>query len=143
MVKKVFGINIAVKDLDTAVKKFEAILGMKPRYSKPEEFAFPGLKGAGFSFKGVNIALVASDDENSVISKFIKNRGEGVLLISLETDDVDSDVERLRTEALQFVLPENTEGKFGKVNFIHPKSLHGVQLELLQPSADFNSMAPE
>lgn len=139
MVRKVLGINIAVKDLDAAVEKFEKILGVKPHHAKPEDFAFPGLKGAGFSVGGVNISLVASETEDTVIANFLKNRGEGVLLISLETNDVDTDVEQLRNTDIQFVLPENAEGKFGKANFIHPRSLHGVQVELLQPLEHFES----
>ena len=141
MVKKVFGINIAVKDLDSAVEKFEAIFDVKARYSSPEDFAFPGLKGAVFNMAGVNIALVASETDDSVIANFLKTRGEGVLLISFETDDVDAEVEKLNNTALQFLMPQNAEGKFGKVNFIHPKSLHGVQVELIQPSDTFKEMA--
>ena len=141
MVKKVFGINIAVKDLDAAVEKFEAILGIKPRYMDSDGFAFPGLKGAGFAVDGVNISLIASETDDSVIANFIKSRGEGILLISLESDDVDADVAKLRETALQFVMPQNAEGKFGKVNFIHPKSLHGAQVELIQPSDEFRAQA--
>ncbi len=141
MVKKVFGINIAVKDLGAAVEKFEAILGVKARYTSSDDFAFPGLKGAGFAVGGVNISLIASETDDSVIANFLKSRGEGVLLISLETDDVDSEVEKLRDTALQFIMPQNAEGKFGKVNFIHPKSLHGVQVELIQPSDAFRTQA--
>jgi methylmalonyl-CoA/ethylmalonyl-CoA epimerase len=143
MIRNVFGINIAVRDLAAAVEKFEAILGIKARYSNAEDFAFPGLKGASFSVGGVNISLVASETDDSVIANFLKTRGEGVLLISFETDDVDAEVEKLRDTALQFLMPKNAEGKFGKVNFIHPKSLHGVQVELIQPSDAFKAKSKE
>jgi len=131
MIKGIYGINIAVKNLNEAVKKYEAVFGVK---SKPfEDFAFPGLVGARFDINGVFITLVSYTSENTSIAKFINKRGEGFFLISLEVDDIDKDVETLKSEGLNFVLPETLSGNFGKVNFVHPNSMHGVQLEIYQP----------
>ena len=140
MIKGLWGINIAVSDLEAAAAKMEAVLGMKPRYTKPEDFAFPGLKGAGFWVNGLNISLIEPEDENTVVGKFIQKKGEGVLLLSFESDDVDNDVEQLRKAGMQFAMPENASGAFGRVNFIHPKSMHGVQVEIIQPSDHFYSL---
>jgi methylmalonyl-CoA/ethylmalonyl-CoA epimerase len=143
MIKGLLGINFGVKDLDSAMAKFETVLGVKPQISRPEDFNFPGLKGVSFSLGGVNFGLVSSDNENTVVGKFLKTRGEGVLLVSLESDDIEKDVEKLRKEGFQFTLEKIGQGGFGKVNFIHPKSMHGVQIELIQPSEDLQNRRKE
>lgn len=138
MLKGFWGINIAVNDLEAAVTKYKSLLGVEPSYSNPDDFAFPGLKGAIFNFNGVLIGLVTSTDENNPVDKFLKKHGEGVLLISLESEDIEKDVAQLKSKKIEFLLPKNAEGEgFGKVNFIHPSNMHGVQVEIFQPSEDF------
>jgi methylmalonyl-CoA epimerase len=139
MIKRLFSINIGVKDLESAIVKFETVLGVKPTLSKEGDFAFPGIRGASFTLNGVMINLVSSNDENTTVGKFLKTRGEGVLLVSLESDDVEKDVERFRNQGFKFSMEKNWEGATGKVNFIHPKSMHGVQVELIEPSEEFKN----
>jgi methylmalonyl-CoA epimerase len=132
MIKSIYGINIAVKDLDEAVKKFESVLGIKSERFKPEEFAFPGLAGAKLNVNGVYINLISYTDENTSVAKFIQDKGEGFFLLSFEVDDIDRDIEDLKSKGLNFVLKETMDVPVGRVNFVHPRSIHGVQLEILE-----------
>jgi methylmalonyl-CoA epimerase len=134
MITGVYGMNIAVKDLDAAVKKYEGLLGVKPlKFVGEEEFAFPGLKGAVFDVGGFLIHLVTSVADNTSIAKFLNTKGEGVFLVSLRSDNVQEDTERITEAGAVFVLDKPASGKFGTVNFIHPKSAHGVQMEIYDP----------
>jgi methylmalonyl-CoA epimerase len=135
MIKQFFGVNIAVKDLDAAVKKYGAVLGVKPKYTPPENFAFPGLKGAEFHLpNSVQINLIASDNPETSIYKFVESRGEGVFLLSLRTDDLEKDMKDFTAAGVKFVSPDKPlTYAGGKVNFGHPKSLNGVQIEFIQP----------
>ena len=130
MIKRVYGMNIAVKNLDEAVKRYESIFEVK---SEPfTEFAFPGLIGARFNINGFFIHLISYTSEETSVAKFLNTRGEGIFLVSLETDNIEKDVEELKKKGLVFALKEIVTGSFGKVNFVHPKSTHGVQLEIYQ-----------
>ena len=136
MITGVYGMNIAVKDLDAAVKKYEGLLGVKPlKFVGEDEFAFPGLKGAVFDVGGFYLHLVTSVDDNTSIAKFVNTKGEGVFLVSLRSDNVQEDTERITQAGAVFVLDKPVSGKFGTVNFIHPKSAHGVQIEVYNPEA--------
>lgn len=138
MLKGLWGINIAVKNLEEAVSKYKDLLGVEPKYSSSEDFAFPGLKGAIFNFNGVLIGLVSPTEENNPVANFLKKHGEGVLLISLESEDIEKDIAQLKSKKVEFVLQKNIEGEgFGKVNFIHPIKMNGVQVEIFQPSENF------
>ena len=133
MIRRLFGINIAVRDLDTAAKKYSEVLGIKPRPFKPEEFAFPGLKGVMFRLGEVAINLIASEQPDTSIARFVESKGEGVFLISLEVDDVEQKLKELPTKGVQLVTDKPLPFAGGRVIFSHPKSMHGVQMEFIQP----------
>ena len=133
MIKGIYGINIAVRSLEEAVKKYEGIFGVKSESIGPGGFAFPGLIGAKFEINGFIITLVSYTDENTSVAKFVQNRGEGLFLLSIEVDDVESSVEGLKAKGLEFLFEKALRGDYGEVNFAHPKSAHGVQIEVYRP----------
>ncbi len=132
MMKGIYGFNIAVKDLDEAVKKYEKIFDTTSWKMEESDFAFPGLAGARLNVNGLIVTLISYTDENTSVAKFLQKNGEGVFLVVLEADNLEEDQERLEAAGLQFVLPEAATGDFGAVNFVHPKTSHGVQYELFQ-----------
>ncbi|MEW6264748.1 MAG: VOC family protein [Thermodesulfobacteriota bacterium] len=134
MIKGFFGVNIAVNDLEAATAKYEALLGVPAQQAKSEDFAFPGIVGVGFEFHGVLISLLSSKDQGNPVGAFLKKKGEGIILISVKADDIENDIEALRKKGLSFLMPEVFSGPFGKVNFIPPKTMHGVQVEVIQPA---------
>ena len=140
MIKKFAGVSIAVKDLDTAVKKYEAVLGVKSTPADPKDFAVPGLAGASLKVGDVLINLLTSTQPGTSVANFLETRGEGVFLLSLEVDDADQATKELGAKGVKFVSPEPISFSAGKVNFGHPKSMHGVQWEFAQlaPDAKFN-----
>ena len=135
MIKGVYGLNIAVKDLDAAVKKYTDILGQEPvRMLGRSDFAFPGLKGAAFDVNGFILQIIAGE-ENTSVGKFVGSKGEGVFLLSLRSDNVEEDMAKMTEGGAAFVMDKPLKGNFGTVNFIHPKSTHGVQIEVYDPNS--------
>lgn len=136
MIKGVYGINIAVKDLDASTRRFEALLGVEAVAVSSSFFAFPGLVGSQFNMNGFHLNLIASLNDDTSVAKFIEKRGEGFFLLSLEVDGIGDEVRRLRNLDAAILLENSAEGEFGAVNFVHPKSFAGVQVELLQPAGN-------
>lgn len=132
MIKRFAGVTIAVKDLDAAIKKYEGVLGVKAIPADPKDFAFPGLKGASLNIGGVSINLMTSTQPDTSIAKFLETRGEGVFLLSLEVDDAEKATKELGAKGVKFVSDKPISISAGKVNFGHPKSMHGVQWEFAQ-----------
>ncbi|MCB2141075.1 VOC family protein [bacterium] len=131
MIKGIYGINIAVRNFEEAVKKYESVLNVKPQYFKDSDFAFPNLVGAQFFLGGVSLSVIGSKTEDTSIAKFVEHRGEGVFLVSVLVDDIENDVKEMSNKGLNF-LTKIKKVPLGKVAFVHPKSFHGVQLEILQ-----------
>jgi len=127
----VYSINIAVNDCEIAVKKFKDVLNIEPKYFRDEDFAFPNLMGAQFFLGGVALNVIGSKTDDTSIAQFVKKQGEGLFLVSLLVDDIERDVKAMKEKGCKFVT-EIKEVPLGKVTFAHPKSFHGVQLEILQ-----------
>jgi methylmalonyl-CoA/ethylmalonyl-CoA epimerase len=64
----------------------------------------------------------------------LANKGEGVLLISLLSDNIEKDLGDLTAKGMNFIAPQALAGAYGKVNFIHPKMMNGVQIEVIEPA---------
>jgi len=133
MISGIYGVNVAVKNLDMAIARYEAVFGVKAERLGPSDFAFPGLLGGRLNINGFHITLIASSNENTSVAKFIERRGEGMFLLSVKVEGIEQEVRTLKECGLQFILDETATGAFGAVNFVHPKSMHGVQLEIYQP----------
>jgi len=133
--KRAFGMNVAVKNLNEAVEKFKCLLEIDPKMLKSSDFAFPGLEGASFNLNGFIVNLITSVDDNTSVAKFLEKNGDGFFLFSLEVDDIEGEVKRLKQSGVSFIPQEviDTGSEWGKVIFIHPKSMHGVQFEVIQP----------
>jgi len=77
--------------------------------------------------------LLEPTSENSVIAKFIAQRGEGLHHVSLRVPDLCAAVERLQQSGVRLVSNEIKVGAGGhKYIFVHPSSAGGVLLELVE-----------
>jgi methylmalonyl-CoA/ethylmalonyl-CoA epimerase len=84
------------------------------------------------NLKDTRIELLEPINDNSPISKFLKERGEGIHHIAITADDIDKDVQRAMDNGMKFLGGLRT-GSYGrKITFIHPKSLNGVLVEFCQ-----------
>lgn len=80
---------------------------------------------------GVNIELLEATSSESPIAKFLEKKGPGIHHVCLRVKDIESVVEKLKSEGVRLINEEPRPGAHGcKVVFVHPKSAGGVLLEL-------------
>ncbi|MCJ2556130.1 MAG: methylmalonyl-CoA epimerase [Candidatus Thermoplasmatota archaeon] len=128
---KIDHIAIAVFNLDEGSKRMENILGSKAIVR--EKVESEGIEAVIFKVGTTKIELVCPLSEDSVVAKFLRKRGEGLHHIALAVDDMDEEVERLRSKQVTLVGEAPRVGAMGrKVMFVHPKSTPGVLLELVE-----------
>lgn len=129
--QKIEHIGIAVKDLDAANSLYADLLGV-PHY-KVEEVASEGVSTSFFKCGESKIELLSALHEESPIAKFIDKRGEGIHHIAFLVDDINAEVARLEALGFRVLNNEPKKGADNKlVVFLHPKSSHGVLVELCQ-----------
>ncbi len=128
---KIEHIGIAVNDLDSAILVYEKLFGA-PSY-KQEEVASEGVKTAFFKNGPNKIELLEATNLESPIAKFIAKKGEGIHHIAFDVDDIVAEITRLKSEGFIILNEVPKKGADNKlVAFLHPKSTHGVLIELCQ-----------
>lgn len=131
MIKKVDHVAIVVKNLDEVLQLYNQMLGVKP--SHVETVPDQGVKAALLPIgSGGEIELLEPLSPDSGIGKFLSTRGEGLHHICLETDNVEREIESLTAKGVTMIDKKPRRGLAGMVAFVHPKSTHGVLLELAQ-----------
>ena len=125
-------VAIAVKDLDRAVETFKEVLGSPP--VRVEEVPEEGVRIAMFRVGGTYIELLEGTSPSSAVARFIERRGEGIHHIALRVRDVDEASRELSKRGFRVIYERPREVSAGdrRLNFIHPKSVHGVLLEIVE-----------
>ena len=131
MIKQIQHIGIAVNNLKESAALFERLLGIKPYLE-----AVPSQKVNEAVFKvgeGMEIDLVAPMGPESAVAKFLESRGEGLHHIAFEVDDINGELQTMEKRGFRLIDKEGRQGVAGQIGFLHPKSVSGVLIELLQP----------
>ncbi len=129
MIKKLANVIIAVKDLDDAVRAYEA-LGLRADHVRREPEG--GMRNAVFQVGESNLELMEPTDPQNPITRFLERRGEGVYLVSLEVDDLAAEVQRLRSKGIDVAEQELENAPYRHAAFVHPRATKGVLIELHQ-----------
>ena len=131
MIARIDHIGIAVQSVNDALQFFESALGMNLDHVALEEGGRTEV--AFLPVGGAEVELVEPKDTDSGLAKFLAKRGEGIHHICFEVDDIDAALARLKENGAQLIdeTPRvNANGT--QYAFIHPKSAHGVLIELYQ-----------
>ncbi len=129
--EKIEHIGIAVKNLQEANAMYAKLLG-KPPY-KTERVESEGVETSFFQMGESKIELLEGTHPESPIAKYIGKRGEGIHHIAYAVTDIKAELQRLKAEGFELINEEPKAGADNKwVAFLHPKSTHGVLIELCQ-----------
>ena len=129
--RKIEHIGIAVSNLEKANKLYANLLGKQPY--KTESVITEGVITSFFQSGNTKIELLEGVGDDNAISKFIKNKGEGIHHIAFEVDDIILEIKRLKKLGFKIINETPKKGADNKlICFIHPKSTNHVLIELCQ-----------
>ena len=127
--QKVEHIGIAVKDLAATISLYERLLA-SPCY-KTETVKSENVETAFFRIGDSKIELLQGLNDDSVISRFVTKKGEGLHHIAFEVADIHAEMRRLAAEGFTLLSDTPKDGADNKlICFIHPKDTSGVLIEL-------------
>ena len=130
MVKRILHVGIATRSI-AVVSEFYRLLGL--RSERTEVLKDDRVKVAMMSVGDASIELMEPTDDKSPVASFLEKRGEGIHHISLEVDDLDATLERLKKMNVQLIDKDPRGGAGGRrIAFIHPHSTGGVLVELCE-----------
>jgi methylmalonyl-CoA/ethylmalonyl-CoA epimerase len=130
MIKKFDHVGLAVTDTNEALALLSKLFGFKIADEHEEPAA--GFKSTTISSADVTLELIQPVGPQSMIQKFIEKRGGGLHHISIQVDDLDAEIKRLKALGVQFVGEEPAQMHDAKLIFVHPRSTNGLLIELKQ-----------
>lgn len=124
-------VAIVVRNLDEALGFYRDVLGLDvaERCEIPEE----GVEVAMLPLNHGTVELVRPLADEGGVARFLQARGEGLHHVCLAVDDVAAAMDRLRDAGAELITDQPQEKPDGTLYvFIHPKTAHGVLLELYE-----------
>ena len=120
--KRVHHIVVRVKDLDQGIASYTAI-GLK--LDRTAESAALGIRQAFFPLAdGTFIEVITPIDPNSAVGKALESRGEGIHSIVFKVDNVPQALADMKARGVSVIGDGSAQA------FVHPKSSHGVLVQL-------------
>ncbi len=132
MSTKVNHIAIVVEDIEKALEVYQDVIGL-PLEHIAEEPA-EEVRVAFLPTATGEIELIQPTSNDSGVAKFLAKRGEGLHHICLEVDSIAATVQEMSRRGMEVLGQPRHNERGDKYIFIHPKSAHGVLLELYEKS---------
>jgi len=133
LIKKIEHIGIVVQNIESSLKKYTTLLGLKLKEIEEVNIDNVINRVAFLPIGPTNIELVQTTAKTGLAADFLRERGEGIHHIALEVDDLEKIFNELRTQGVQFVWDKIIDGSRGsKVAFFKAEEFNGVYIELVQ-----------
>jgi len=131
VIKKIDHLGIAVNDVKKAAEDFARAFGIQS--GGEEEIPSQKVRVAFLQVGNVKLEFLQPLEAESTIGKFLSSRGEGFHHVAFEVDNIEGDLRQAENAGLALLDRTPRPGAHGtKIAFIHPKSVHGVLVELVQ-----------
>jgi methylmalonyl-CoA epimerase len=138
MSKKIDHIGIVVHNIEKALQVYEGALGL--RLTDVEEVPEQAVRVAFLPVGESKLELLeplTADTSTELstgggVAKFLEKRGEGLHHICFEVDDIEATLQDLAVQGIRLIDEQPRQGAHGRVAFLHPKSAHGVLIELIE-----------
>ncbi len=130
MIKKIDHIAIVVRSIKEALQVYEGAMGIE--LTEVEEVPEQAVRVAFLPVGESKLELVEPLTMDSGVAKFLEKRGEGMHHICLEVEDIEATLQDLAAKGVRLIDEQPRQGAHGRVAFLHPKSAHGVLIELIE-----------
>jgi methylmalonyl-CoA/ethylmalonyl-CoA epimerase len=127
---RIHHVAILVRDIDAALATYAQRLGL------PVESVVPiptdGVTIAFLTVGESKIELVMPTDDTTGVARFLESRGEGFHHVCFEVDDLGRALTELAADGVELIDAAPRRGAEGPIAFVHPRSGHGVLIELIE-----------
>ena len=124
-------VGIAVDDLEAAVAHYRTMLGFEPTHR--ERVADQGVEEVLFAVGTSYVQLLGALGPDTPVGRALATRGPGVHHVAYRVDDITAALEHLRSEGARLIDETPRAGSRGTlIAFVHPTSMGGVLVELVQ-----------
>ena len=136
MLKGIDHVAVAVEDLDAALTDLTTVWDLELKYR--ERVEDQGVEEAMLGLGDSSLQLLGATSPDGTVARFLAARGEGLHHVAFRVDDLPATLASLAAKGVELIDRSPRRGGGGQdVAFVHPKSNHGVLVELVQaPPSD-------
>jgi methylmalonyl-CoA/ethylmalonyl-CoA epimerase len=127
---RIHHVAVVVREMGPAVAFWRDSLGLE--LDVVEEMAHDRVRIAFLPVGESKIELVEPTDDTTGVAKFLAKGGEGVHHICFEVENLAETLLRLEIDGIELIDTAPRKGAEGPVAFLHPRSCHGVLVELIE-----------
>ena len=127
---RIHHVAVVVKDMEPVLALWRDSLGLDLEVI--EEMAHDRVRIAFLPVGESKIELVEPTDDTTGVARFLAKSGEGVHHICFEVENLAETLLRLEIDGIELIDTAPRKGAEGPVAFLHPRSCHGVLVELIE-----------
>ncbi len=131
MIDRIHHIAVVVKSIDVALEFYRDVMGLTVTDDRVMDDQ--GVRGVLLAMGENEIELIEPVREDTGVARYLANKGETLHHICFRTHDIDAELARLNAQGVEMIDTTSRNGLAGRIAFIHPKSMHGVLVEIAQP----------
>ncbi|MGE5485666.1 MAG: VOC family protein [Ignavibacteriales bacterium] len=133
-ISKIDHVGILVRDLESAMRLYSDVLGIKPALIEENEAYH--VKIAFMPVGGVLVELLEPTDRGG-LQEWLDQHGEGIDHVAFKVDDIDRALEECRRAGVPLADETPKPGGAGaRVAFLKREAANGVSIELKEGGTD-------
>jgi methylmalonyl-CoA epimerase len=127
---RIHHVAVVVASIESSLPLYRDLLGMELEtvMDIPTDRVRIAFLGVGES----KVELVQPTDDTTAVARFLATKGEGFHHVCYEVANLSEELTRLAIEGVELIDSAPRRGAEGPVAFIHPRSGHGVLIELIE-----------
>ena len=130
MAVKINHIAVVVQSIEKALEIYRDVIGLPVDHVAEE--SIEQVRVAFLPTASGEIELVEPTTSDSGVAKFLAKRGEGLHHICLEVESIETSICEMQARGMEVLQEPRFNQRGEKYIFIHPKSAHGVLIELYE-----------
>jgi methylmalonyl-CoA epimerase len=127
---RIHHVAVIVKKLEDALPLYRDLLGLP--LEAITEIAGDRVRIAFLGIGESKVELVEPTDDTTGVARFLASRGEGFHHVCFEVANLAQELTRLGIDGVELIDSAPRKGAEGPVAFLHPRSCHGVLVELIE-----------
>ncbi len=127
---RIHHVAVIVEAMEPALRFWRDSLGLD--LDVVEDMAHDRVRIAFLPVGESKIELVEPTDDTTGVARFLAKSGEGVHHVCFEVDNLAETLLRLEIDGIELIDTSPRKGAEGPVAFLHPRSCHGVLVELIE-----------
>ena len=127
---RIHHVALIVSSIEDSLELYRDLLGLplETIMDIPSDRVRIAFLGVGES----KVELVQPTDDTTGVARFLANKGEGFHHVCFEVANLAEELTRLGIDGVELIDSAPRRGAEGPVAFLHPRSCHGVLVELIE-----------